>query len=66
MKDVMEFRMRAKLCRQLAVYEPHNRTYWLAEAVRWSRLSQDEISTRYEECNVIQLHESASRPNVTA
>ena len=64
MTDVLEFRMRAKLCRQLAVYEPNNRTYWLAEAERWSRLALDEISAHYEECNVIQLRDAASWPNV--
>ena len=55
MKKVMEFRAQARLCRQLAIREPKNRIYWLAEAERWSRLTQDEISAHYEECNVIQL-----------
>jgi hypothetical protein len=66
MKNVMEFRAKAKLCRQLAVCEPKNRTYWLAEAERWARLTQDEISAHYEECNVIQLRDAASRPNAAA
>jgi hypothetical protein len=66
MKNVMEFRAKAKLCRQLAICEPKNRIYWLAEAERWSRLAQDEISSHYEECNVIQLRDAASRPNVAA
>jgi hypothetical protein len=60
MKKVMEFRAQAKLCRQLAVCEPKNRIYWLAEAERWSRLAQDEI------CNVIQLRDAVSRPNAAA
>ena len=54
MKNVVEFRAQAKLCRQLAMREPKNRIYWLAEAERWSRLAQDEISSHYQECNVIQ------------
>jgi hypothetical protein len=54
MKNVVEFRAQAKLCRQLAMCEPKNRIYWLAEAERWSRLMQDEISSHYQECNVIQ------------
>ncbi len=58
MKKVMEFRGQAKLCRQLAIS--------VAEAERWSRLTQDEISAHYEECNVIQLRDAASRPNVMA
>ena len=66
MKKVMEFRAQAKLCRQLAISEPKSRIYWLAEAERWSRLAQDEISAHYEECNVIQLRDAASRPNVMA
>ena len=66
MKKVMEFRAEAKLCRQLAIREPKNRIYWLAEAERWSRLTQDEISAHCEECNVIQLGDAASRPNVAA
>jgi hypothetical protein len=62
MKNVVEFRAQAKLCRQLAIYEPKNRIYWLAEAERWSR--QDEISAHHEECNVVQLRDAASRSNV--
>ena len=54
MKNVVEFRARATLCRQLAMCEPKNRSYWLAESDRWSRLAQDEISSHYYECNVIQ------------
>ena len=64
MKKVMEFRAQARLCRQLAIREPKNRIYWLAEAERWSSLTQDEISAHYEECNVIRLRDAASRPNV--
>ena len=64
MKKVMEFRAQARLCRQLAIREPKNGIYWLAEAERWSRHAQDEISYQYEECNVIQLRDAASHPNV--
>jgi hypothetical protein len=66
MKKVVEFRAQAKLCRQLAVCEPKNRIYWLAEAERWSRLAQDGISAHYEECNVIQLRDAPPHPNVAA
>ena len=66
MKKVMEFRAQARLCRQLAIREPKNRIYWLAEAERWSRLTQDEISAHYEECNVTQLGDAASRQNVVS
>ena len=64
MKNVVKFRAQAKLCRQLAISESKNRIYWLAEAERWSRLAQDEISAHHEECNVSQLRDAASRPNV--
>jgi hypothetical protein len=57
MKNVVEFRAQARLCRQLAICEPKNRIYWVAEAERWSRLTQDVISSHYEECNVIQLRD---------
>ena len=54
MKNIVEFRAQATLCRQLAMCEPKNSSHWLAEADRWSRLAQDEISAHYQECNVIQ------------
>ncbi len=54
MKNVVEFRAQASLCRQLAVCDPKNSDHWMAEAERWSRLAQEEISSHYEECNVIQ------------
>jgi hypothetical protein len=66
MRKIMEFRAQVRLCRQLAIREPKNRIYWLAEAERWSRLTQAEISAHYEECNVIQLRDAASHPNVAA
>ena len=52
MKNIVEFRAQATLCRQLAMCEPKNSSHWLAEAEKWSRLAQDEISAHYEECNV--------------
>ena len=53
-KNLLELRAKAALCRQLAVREPANRAHWLAEAERWLRLEQDEISAHFVECNVIQ------------
>ena len=52
MKNVVEFRAQARLCRQLAMCEPKNSTYWLAEAERWECLAHDEISSHYQDCNV--------------
>jgi len=60
MKNIVEFRARATLCRQLAGCEPKNGNYWLAEAEKWSRLAQNEISAHYQECNVIQPSDAVS------
>ena len=54
MKNIVEFRAQAMLCRQLAISEPKNSSLWLAEAERWSRLALDEISSHYIECNLIE------------
>jgi hypothetical protein len=40
MTSHLEFSARAALCRQLARREPDSRVLWLAEAERWSRLTQ--------------------------
>jgi hypothetical protein len=42
MTDHSEFNSRAALCRQLALREPANRTFWLAEAENWSRLATEK------------------------
>jgi hypothetical protein len=39
----LELSSRAALCRQLARREPGSRTYWLAEAENWLRLSHDPV-----------------------
>jgi hypothetical protein len=42
MTDHSELNSRATLCRQLAQREPANRTFWMAEAENWSRLSKEQ------------------------
>jgi hypothetical protein len=42
MTDQSELNSRAALCRKLAQREPANRTFWLAEAENWSRLSKEK------------------------
>ena len=42
MTDQSEFNSRAALCRKLAQREPANRTFWMAEAENWSRLSKEK------------------------
>ena len=43
MTDQSEFNSRAELCRKLAQREPANRTFWMAEAENWSRLSKETL-----------------------
>jgi hypothetical protein len=42
MIDQSELNSRAALCRILAQREPANRTFWMAEAETWSRLSKEK------------------------
>ena len=42
MTDQSELNSRAALCRKLAQREPANRTFWMAEAENWSRLSREK------------------------
>ena len=42
MTDQSELSSRAALCRTLAQREPANRTFWMAEAENWSRLSKEK------------------------
>lgn len=44
MTRLQEFNARAALCRQLAALEPDSKNLWLAEAERWSRLTQEPTS----------------------
>ncbi len=43
MTDQSELNSRAALCRELAQREPANRTFWMAEAENWSRLSKEKV-----------------------
>lgn len=43
MTDQSELNSRAALCRKLAQLEPANRTFWMAEAENWSRLSKQQL-----------------------
>jgi hypothetical protein len=49
MIDQLEFDLRATLCRQLAIREPANRIFWMAEAEIWSRLSKETSRGAAEE-----------------
>ena len=43
MTDQSELNSRAELCRKLAQREPANRTFWMAEAEKWSHLSKEQL-----------------------
>ena len=43
MTEQSELNSRAALCRRLAQREPANRTFWMAEAENWSRLSKEKF-----------------------
>jgi hypothetical protein len=64
MKNLVEMRSQAALCRQLAVREPSNRAHWLAEAERWSRREQDEIAALFEACNAIPAASEGERASL--
>jgi hypothetical protein len=42
MIDQSELNSRAALCRKLARREPANQIFWMAEADKWSRLSNEK------------------------
>lgn len=46
MTSFLEFNARAALCRQLARLEPDSKCIWLAEADRWSALTQNSAARR--------------------
>lgn len=48
MTSPLECNARAALCRQFARLEPNSKDIWLAEAERWSRLTQEPtVATQY-------------------
>jgi hypothetical protein len=65
MTDQSEFTSRAALCRELAQREPANRTFWMAEAEKWSRLSKEKLlgeeSARIDSGLLARLREQSGR-----
>lgn len=45
MTDQSELNSRAALCREFAQREPANRSFWMAEARHWSRLSKEKLQS---------------------
>jgi hypothetical protein len=65
MTDQSELNSRAALCRKLAQREPANRTFWMAEAENWSRLSKEQLhgedSVRIDSGILMRLRSQSTR-----
>ena len=65
MTDQSELDSRAALCRELAQREPANRTFWMAEAENWSRLSKkrrdDYDSIKIESGILVRLRTQSAK-----
>ena len=53
MKDIIRYRAMESLCRQSAVFHPLESWRLLAEAEMWHHKAQEEIASRFMECNRI-------------
>jgi hypothetical protein len=51
MKDLVRYRAMESLCRQSAVFRPLESWRLLAEAEMWHHKAQEEIASRFLECN---------------
>ena len=52
MDDLVRYRAMESLCRQSAVFRPLESWRLLAEAEMWHHKAQQEIASRFLECNV--------------
>ena len=52
MNDLVRYRAMESLCRQKAVFRPLESWRLLAEAEMWHHKAQQEIASRFLECNV--------------
>jgi hypothetical protein len=50
MKNLVRYRAMESLCRQSAAYRPLESWRLLAEAEMWHHKAQEEIASRFEEC----------------
>ena len=53
MNDLVRYRAMRSLCRQSAVFRPLESWRLLAEAEMWHHKAQEEIASRFMECNRI-------------
>jgi hypothetical protein len=51
MQDLVRYRAMESLCRQSAVFRPLESWRLLAEAEMWHHKAEDEIASRFMECN---------------
>ena len=51
MKNALEYRALASLCRQQAAYRPNERKTLLGQAEHWQHLAEAEIAFHFKECN---------------
>jgi hypothetical protein len=51
MNDLVRYRAMESLCRQSAVFRPLQSWRLLAEAEMWHHRAQEEIASRFIECN---------------
>lgn len=52
MKEIVRTRLMAARFRKLAVTDRANAVRWLEEAQKWQRLSDEEIASHFQECNI--------------
>jgi len=64
MNDLVRYRAMESLCRQSAVFRPLESWRLLAEAEMWHHKAQEEIASRFVECNV-SLHAGSPTETVT-
>ena len=52
MKDLTRYRAMESLCRQSAVFHPHDSWRLLAQAEMWHHKAEDELAARSVQCDV--------------
>jgi hypothetical protein len=52
MKDLIRYRAMESLCRQSAVFHPHDSWRLLAQAEMWHHKAEDELTGRSARCDV--------------
>ena len=61
MNDLVRYRAMESLCRQSAVFRPLESWRLLAEAEMWHHKAQEEIASRFIECNRTPLTGEVAR-----